>query len=112
MASAKKLYTQSKYGDFNKKGLMKRTVLMLVVIVFLAFISAELAFAANITHKVKSGDNLYTVAKKYRVSVDQLKSLNSLSSNKLKLGQVLVIKNEGTAAPVARREPEIVPVGY
>ena len=108
MASAKKLYTQSKYGDFNKKGLMKRTVLMLVVIVFLAFISAELAFAANITHKVKSGDNLYTVAKKYRVSVDQLKSLNSLSSNKLKLGQVLVIKNEGTAAPVARREPEIV----
>lgn len=97
-----------KYGDFNKKGLMKRTVLMLVVIVFLAFISAELAFAANITHKVKSGDNLYTVAKKYRVSVDQLKSLNSLSSNKLKLGQVLVIKNEGTAAPVARREPEIV----
>ena len=56
---------------------------MLVVIVFLAFTSAELAFAANITHKVKSGDNLYTVAKKYRVSVDQLKSLNSLSSNKL-----------------------------
>jgi hypothetical protein len=57
------------YGDFNKKGLMKRTVLMLVAIVFLAFISAELAFAANITHKVKSGDNLYTVSKKYRVSV-------------------------------------------
>jgi peptidoglycan endopeptidase LytE len=80
MASAKKLYTQSKYRDFNKKGLMKRTVLMLVAIVFLAFISAELAFAANITHKVKSGDNLYTVSKKYRVSVDQLKTLNSLSS--------------------------------
>jgi LysM repeat protein len=88
---------------------MKKTVLIFVVIVFLAFISVDMAFAANITHKVTSGDNLYTIAKKYHVSVDKLRGLNNLSSNKLKLGQVLVIKNEGAAAPVERREPAIVP---
>ena len=87
---------------------MKRTVLMLVVIIFLAFSSADLAFAASITHKVKSGDNLFTISKKYQVSADKLKSLNNLSSNKLKLGKVLLIKNEGTATSVARREPEII----
>jgi peptidoglycan endopeptidase LytE len=88
---------------------MKKTVLIFVVIVFLAFISVDLAFAANITHKVTSGDNLNTIAKKYHVSVDKLRGLNNLSSNKLKLGQVLVIKNEGAATPVERREPAIVP---
>jgi LysM repeat protein len=88
---------------------MKKTVLMFVAISLFAFISTDFAFAANITHKVKSGDNLYTISKKYHVSADKLRSLNNLSSNKLKLGQVLVIKNEGVAIPAEKREPEIVP---
>lgn len=87
---------------------MKRTILFFVVIIFLAFISVDLAFSSNVTHKVKSGDNLYTIAKKYRVSVDQLKKFNNLSSTKLKLGQVLVIKKEKdvVAAPSVSRAPE------
>jgi LysM repeat protein len=87
---------------------MKKTVFTFVIIVFFAFISADLAFSANVTHKVKSGDNLYTVAKKYHVSVDQLKNLNNLSSTKLKLGQVLVIKKERetVAAPSVNRVPD------
>jgi peptidoglycan DL-endopeptidase LytE len=88
---------------------MKKTVLMFVAISLFAFISADFAFAANITHKVKSGDNLYTISKKYHVSTDKLRSLNNLSSNKLKLGQVLVVKNEGAAISAERREPEVVP---
>ena len=88
--------------------LMKKTVFAFVVIVFFALISADLAFSANVTHKVKSGDNLYTVAKKYHVSVDQLKNLNNLSSTKLKLGQILVVKKERdtVAAPSVNRVPE------
>lgn len=52
--------------------------------------------AASVTHKVRNGDNLYSIAKKYKVSVDQLKNANGLRSNKLSLGQTIVIKDENT----------------
>lgn len=45
-----------------------------------------------ITYVVKSGDNLYTIAKKYNVSVDSIKKLNNLTSNNLSIGQILKIK--------------------
>lgn len=89
---------------------MKKSVFTFVVIIVFTFITANLAVSANVTHKVKSGDNLYTIAKKYHVSVDQLKNLNSLSSNKLKLGQTLVVKKEKdtstAAAPKSSRKQE------
>ena len=50
--------------------------------------------AASVAHKVRSGDNLYSIAKKYKVSVNQLKNANGLHSNKLSIGQTIVIKNE------------------
>ena len=40
---------------------------------------------------VKAGDTLYGIARKYKVSVDELKSLNNLSSDNLSVGQVLQI---------------------
>jgi LysM repeat protein len=90
---------------------MKKTAFTLAIIVFFTLTALNLAYSANITHKVKSGDNLYTIAKKYRVSVDQIKNLNNLSSINLKLGQVLVIKKEKdtVVAPSASRaqEPEL-----
>ncbi len=45
-----------------------------------------------ITYTVKKGDNLYNIAKKYQVTVDEIKKLNNLSSNDLSIGQVLKIK--------------------
>lgn len=47
--------------------------------------------AEELTYTVKSGDNLYGIANKYGVSVDELKSYNNLTSNLLSLGQVLRI---------------------
>jgi len=44
-------------------------------------------------HVVKKGDTLTTVAKKYSMSPERLKEINGLSSNKLKLGQQLLIKS-------------------
>lgn len=41
---------------------------------------------------VKSGDTLYSIASNYRMSVDELMSLNNLSSINLKVGQVLKVK--------------------
>ncbi len=44
-------------------------------------------------HVVKKGDTLTTVAKKYSMSPERLKEINGLSSNKLKVGQQLLIKS-------------------
>ncbi len=43
------------------------------------------------TYIVKSGDTLWSIARKFGVSVDELKSKNNLSSNSLKLNQILLI---------------------
>ena len=43
------------------------------------------------TYTVKSGDSLYSIAKKYGVTVDELKKANGLTSNNLNLNQKLVI---------------------
>jgi len=47
--------------------------------------------SSTITYTVKTGDSLYSIAKKYNTTVDELKRLNGLSSNLLSLGQTLII---------------------
>ncbi|GAL74906.1 hemagglutinin [Nonlabens ulvanivorans] len=44
------------------------------------------------SHIVKSGDTLYGIAKKYNITVAQLKTYNSLKSTTLSIGQVLIVK--------------------
>ena len=43
------------------------------------------------TYIVKSGDSLYSIAKKFNTSVDNIKKKNNLSSNLLSIGQKLII---------------------
>jgi len=62
-------------------------------------------------HTVKKGETLYRIAKKYNISVDELKRLNGLSSNKLSTGQKLIVKaQEKPAENLSIRENEKVPV--
>lgn len=49
----------------------------------------------TITHKVKSGESLFLIAKNYNVSVDDLKKLNNLTDGKIKPGQEIRI-GQGT----------------
>ncbi|MFY0600009.1 MAG: LysM peptidoglycan-binding domain-containing protein [Cyclobacteriaceae bacterium] len=44
------------------------------------------------TYTVKPGDSLWGIAKKFNLSVDELKSLNDKPSNELKIGEVLKVK--------------------
>lgn len=45
-------------------------------------------------YTVQSGDSLWNIAKRYGVSVDELKKANNLSSNLLTIGQKLIIPGE------------------
>ena len=65
----------------------------------LAFLYSPLAICqnndGNITYIVRKGDTLYSIAKKYQVSVDEIKKLNNLTSNTLQIGKELLIKQAG-----------------
>ncbi len=43
-------------------------------------------------YTVKKGDTLYSIARKNKITVDQLKALNSLDNNDIYIGQVLYVK--------------------
>ncbi len=45
----------------------------------------------DIVHIVQKGESLYSIAKKYNTSVDQLKKKNNLNSNLISIGQKLII---------------------
>jgi flagellum-specific peptidoglycan hydrolase FlgJ len=45
-----------------------------------------------VTHTVVKGDTLYNISKRYGITVDELKRLNNLADNTIKIGQVLRVK--------------------
>ncbi len=50
-----------------------------------------------VEHRVNKGENLGSIAKQYNLSIEQIKSLNRMSNNKLMAGQVLKIESEQLA---------------
>jgi membrane-bound lytic murein transglycosylase D len=46
----------------------------------------------NVSYKVRSGDNLGAIARKYNTTVTDLKRWNKLSSNRINAGQRLIVK--------------------
>jgi LysM repeat protein len=47
----------------------------------------------SLNHIVIKGDTLYSLSRQYNTTVDALKRLNSLNSNTISLGQLLIIKS-------------------
>jgi LysM repeat protein len=63
------------------------------------------------THKVKSGENLSSIAKKYKVTVAELKSWNSLKSDRVMIGQSLkIISKQSVAVKQSNTEPKAEPL--
>ena len=46
------------------------------------------------THKVASGESLYSISKKYNISVDELKKVNNIPTGKIRSGQELKISQQ------------------
>ena len=68
----------------------------------------------NKYHTVRKGETLSSISRKYGVSVNQLKSMNRLHSNSLKIGQKLIVKKGTTivvkAGPAVQDSTATVPV--
>lgn len=79
---------------------MKRRILVVsgLFVLFLLFCFNTGAYASQ--YKVKKGENLYTISKKFGVSVAEIKKANNLTGNKLKLGQVLSVQQKKSDSPV------------
>jgi len=72
----------------------------LIVLFSIALVHSE--SLADSTYRVKSGNNLYTIAKKQGVAVDAIRKANSLTSDRLKPGQVLTIPSRGATGTSAK----------
>jgi len=50
----------------------------------------------EITHVVMKGESLYSISKKYHITVEQIKTWNHLTDNSAKVGTLLVISENGS----------------
>lgn len=58
-------------------------------------------------HKVSTGETLFSISKKYNVTVDSLKQWNKLLGNDLSVGQALVVKETSPQPVVTSPAPTI-----
>ncbi len=67
----------------------------------------QVAASNEITHVVAKGETLYSISKKYNITVDQIKTWNHLADNSAKIGTLLIISESGSnklaAVPAQQR---------
>ncbi|HPX89068.1 MAG TPA: transglycosylase SLT domain-containing protein [Methylophilaceae bacterium] len=62
----------------------------------------EPSLERTVTHKIKKGETLQSIAKQYDVSVKQILAINTLKSTRVNVGQTLKIKTE-VAEPIMQK---------
>lgn len=65
----------------------------------------------NTFYTVKSGDTLYRIAAMHNMTLQQLKSLNNLESDNIRVGQQLAVKKVSVAPNVSEFQEESTPQG-
>ena len=74
---------------------MKKMALAAIASLMLATsISVGSVAAASKTHIVQPGETLYKISTQYKITVTELKRLNSLTSNDIKVKQKLIVENK------------------
>ena len=81
-------YTPQQLIDYNN---LDSTVLSVGQVLKIPTVSSDLEQTNYIEYTVKSGDNLYSIGRKYGVSPQELINYNNLTSNLLCIGQTLKI---------------------
>lgn len=82
---------------------MKRQILAFSVLFFLLLLLS--IFSTNalaMQYKVKNGDSLYTISKKFGVSVSEIKNANNLQKSKISKNQVLNISTKSSSKHTAK----------
>ncbi|MDD2336199.1 MAG: NlpC/P60 family protein [Geobacteraceae bacterium] len=79
---------------------MKSGTLLIILAMFL--ITFPSLADAGKTHIIKKNDSLYSLSKKYHVSVQALKSANNLVNSHLKLGDKLVVPPRSSSSAESR----------
>lgn len=59
---------------------------------------------ATTKYTVRTGDNLGKIAKKYGVTVDELKAANGISDNNIMVGQTIVVPSQGNDAEAPTKQ--------
>ena len=86
---------------------MKTHFCKIITIITLILFFANPLFA-DITYKVEKGDTLYSISRKYQITVAELRTANNLSEKDvIKAGQKLIIPDAdiGTAAALSQSKP-------
>ena len=84
-ANAVQLFYILEYNDFSENQVLEPgTVVKLQP-------SSQAVSKGEVVHNVQAKEGLYAISKKYKVSIDELKSMNNLTSNDLRVGQRLII---------------------
>lgn len=65
------------------------------IIIWMLGISVSV-IAQNRTHVIQSGETLYSIAREYNVTVQNLKEWNNLQTNELSIGQKLVVNQRSS----------------
>jgi|AntRauTorckE5430_2_1112549.scaffolds.fasta_scaffold02270_4 serpin B len=55
----------------------------------------------NITHEVNPGESLFSIAKKYNLTIDELKALNGMTNNTIFIGKQLTVRAEEKSKSIA-----------
>lgn len=61
-------------------------------------------------HRIKRGETLYRVSVNYNVSVDELKKINNLTSNIVKIDQKLIIPNSSSKIKPKQNQTAAIPI--
>jgi len=72
----------------------------LISAICLLLLALPLSALASKTHQVRTKESLHSIARKYRVSVEELKTANNLSSTRVAKGTTLIIPSRASAQPV------------
>ncbi|NLB51577.1 MAG: LysM peptidoglycan-binding domain-containing protein [Syntrophomonadaceae bacterium] len=82
--------------------MLKKIVLVISIIFIFQLAFTGSAVAAETYHIVKSGDTLWGIARQYDTNVEQIKQLNQINSDNIKIGLKLCVKITPDQAPVVQ----------